>query len=186
MMVFIRSIFGRFKKIPFGWINHVSSAQGEDSRYCLGSRSFLVLPLIQIHPPVFDGLSKSVRALDKEGLGLGAPPKAHVLNPKCFFFLILQLELGKNDAEMAASQLQKEELEKLKERLKRQKAETDRLRGALDQAKKGFVSLPLLLFQQTGLNLHERSHTNSKQYDSQPTVLRTAPRIFKLPSRQPG
>ncbi|KAM3825334.1 centriolin isoform 1-T1 [Vipera latastei] len=48
-----------------------------------------------------------------------------------------QLELGKNDAEMAASQLQKEELEKLNERLKRQKAETDRLHGALDQAKKG-------------------------------------------------
>ncbi|XP_029141667.1 centriolin [Protobothrops mucrosquamatus] len=49
----------------------------------------------------------------------------------------VQLELGKNDAEMAALRLQKEELEKLNELLKRQKAETDRLRGALDQVKKG-------------------------------------------------
>ncbi|XP_013927526.1 PREDICTED: centriolin [Thamnophis sirtalis] len=48
-----------------------------------------------------------------------------------------QLELEKNDAETAASQFQKEEWEKLNGLLKWQKAETDRLRRALDQAKNG-------------------------------------------------
>ncbi|XP_034272524.1 centriolin isoform X3 [Pantherophis guttatus] len=48
-----------------------------------------------------------------------------------------QLELEKNDAEMAASHFQKEEWDKLNGLLKWQKAETDRLRRALDQAKNG-------------------------------------------------
>ncbi|XP_063172481.1 centriolin [Candoia aspera] len=48
-----------------------------------------------------------------------------------------QLESENDNAEAAASHFQKEEMEKLNELLKRQKAETDRLCGALDQAKKG-------------------------------------------------
>ncbi|XP_015744996.1 centriolin isoform X1 [Python bivittatus] len=48
-----------------------------------------------------------------------------------------QLELEKNNAEIATSHLQKEEMDKLNDLLKWQKAETDRLRSALDQAKKG-------------------------------------------------
>ncbi|XP_032088920.1 centriolin isoform X2 [Thamnophis elegans] len=73
-----------------------------------------------------------------------------------------QLELEKNNAETAASQFQKEEWEKLNGLLKWQKAETDRLRRALDQAKNGSrVEIESILSEIEGLR-----RTISQQNDT--------------------
>ncbi|KAG8141759.1 hypothetical protein E2320_006447 [Naja naja] len=88
-----------------------------------------------------------------------------------------QLELETDTAEMAAWHFQKEEWEKLNELLKWQKAETDRLRRALDQAKNGWF-LFSCAFRQTWMDLHsfcERSAngiTNTLRIIQQPTCLK--------------